>query len=319
MSIVKLSPAFKDYLWGGENLKAKYHKDTDMTPLAESWELSTHKDGQSSVVTGEYAGLKFADYLSRIGKQALGKHAQAFDEFPVLIKFIDAKQSLSIQVHPSDEYALRVEHEYGKTEMWYILDCQEGAYLYYGVARETTKEELKNAIETDTLCDLLKRVPVKKGDVFFIPAGTLHAIGAGIVICEIQQNSNSTYRVYDFGRRDAQGKPRELHIDKALAVSNMQPAEKQEREEEWTDENGAVHRPLASCPYFTTELITSMGRAAVQAGEESFVSLVILEGQGSVENGEERLSFMAGDSLFAPAKSGDIIIEGACTLIKTTV
>lgn len=319
MGIVKLSPAFKDYLWGGEKLKTKYNKQTNLRPLAESWELSTHPDGQSTVVTGKYAGCTFSEYLAGIGKPAWGTNAQEFEDFPVLIKFIDAKQSLSIQVHPSDEYALRVEHEYGKTEMWYILDCEIGAYLYFGVAHEITKEEFGKAIEDDTLCGLLKRVPVKKGDVFFIPAGTVHAIGAGIMICEIQQNSNSTYRVYDFGRRDKQGNLRELHIDKALAVSNLQPSERSVSGKKWMDGCGAAHTALASCPYFTTELITSTGQAVVHAGEESFVSLVILEGAGTAACGDDRIDFLAGDSLFVPASSGKVTVMSECALIKTTV
>ncbi len=314
-----MSPAFKDYLWGGENLKTKYNKKTEMYPLAESWELSNHPDGQSMVATGEYAGLSFSEYLRQIGKQAWGTNAQRFEDFPVLIKFIDAKQSLSIQVHPSDEYALRVEHEYGKTEMWYILDCEPDAYLFFGVARMIDKDAFRQAIENDTICDALRRVNVKKGDVFFIPAGTIHAIGAGIMICEIQQNSNSTYRVYDFGRRDKQGNLRELHVSKALDVSDLQPTERDASGRKWMGEGGAAYTALARCPYFTTELVESKTRTTINAGQESFVSLVILEGQGAAENENDHLPFIAGDSLFAPANSGDIHIKGDCTFIKTTV
>ena len=218
---VKLSPAFKDYLWGGERLKTEFNKNTDMTPLAESWELSAHKDGQSIVAEGDYKGMTLTAYLETLGKEALGTACEKYDYFPLLIKLIDAKGDLSVQVHPSDEYALEHEGEYGKTEMWYILDCEEGAALYYGFTKDTTIEEYEAAIKEGRLTDILNRVPVKRGDVFFIPAGTVHAIGAGILICEIQQNSNTTYRVYDNNRRDKNGNLRPHHVEKALAVSDL--------------------------------------------------------------------------------------------------
>jgi mannose-6-phosphate isomerase len=219
---VKLSPTFKDYLWGGERLKNEFNKKCDMTPLAESWELSAHRDGQSVVIGGEYDGLSLTEYIERIGKEALGENSAKYDYFPLLIKLIDAKGDLSVQVHPSDEYALKNEGEYGKAEMWYILDCDEGACLYYGFSRTVSREEYADAIKEGRLCELLNRVPVKKGDVFFIPAGTVHAIGSGILICEIQQNSNTTYRVFDYNRRDKNGNLRPLHIEKALEVSCLE-------------------------------------------------------------------------------------------------
>lgn len=187
MSIVKLTPAFKDYLWGGTKLKENYGKKTDMDPVAESWELSVHPDGPSIVASGEYEGLSFPEYLEKKGKSVLGTKGNTFEFFPILIKFIDAKQPLSIQVHPDNEYALRVEHEYGKTEMWYILDCEPDSFLYFGVNKEITKEEFERRIHDNTLLDVLKAVPVHKGDVFFIKSGTIHAIGAGIQICEINK------------------------------------------------------------------------------------------------------------------------------------
>ena len=201
----KLTPAFKDYLWGGEKLKTLYNKKCDMDIVAESWELSCHKDGKSTIIGGEFEGETLSDYIQNHGKGVLGKNASKFDYFPILIKFIDAKGDLSVQVHPDDEYALKNEGEYGKTEMWYILECEEGATLYYGFKRDVTRAEYENAIKNNTLTDILNKVPVNKGDVFFIEAGTVHAIGKGIVICEIQQNSNTTYRVYDYNRKDKDG------------------------------------------------------------------------------------------------------------------
>ena len=162
---VKLAPAFKDYLWGGDTLKHAFHKICDLDRLAESWELSAHKDGQSTIAEGEYAGCTLTEYLHILGREALGSHSLTYEYFPLLIKLIDAKGDLSVQVHPSDEYALAHEGEYGKTEMWYILDCEKDASLFYGFTRPVTKEEYAAAIREGRLTELLNRVKVKPGDV----------------------------------------------------------------------------------------------------------------------------------------------------------
>ena len=170
LSPIKLTPAYKDYIWGGTKLKTMYNKHSALDIVAESWELSAHKDGESIVADGPYSGLTLTQYLNAIGNSALGTNAKNFDYFPILIKLIDARSALSVQVHPDDSYALEHEGEYGKTEMWYILDCEENASLYYGFKKDVTKEEYKNAIENNTLTDILNKIPVHKGDVFFIPA-----------------------------------------------------------------------------------------------------------------------------------------------------
>ncbi|MGN0552633.1 MAG: type I phosphomannose isomerase catalytic subunit, partial [Oscillospiraceae bacterium] len=207
---LKLKPAFKDYLWGGTKLRDVYGKDCSFDKVAESWELSCHKDGNSVIDNGEAKGMTLAEYIEKKGKAILGKNCERFENFPVLIKLIDAKDNLSVQVHPDNEYAMRVEGEYGKTEMWYIVDCDEGAELIYGFKGNVSKEEFAERIKNNTLLEITNSVPVKKGDVFFIRSGTLHAIGKGILIAEIQQNSNTTYRVYDYGRVGADGKTRPL-------------------------------------------------------------------------------------------------------------
>ena len=310
---VKLAPAFKDYLWGGERLKTEFHKNTDLTPLAESWELSAHKDGQSVVTTGAYAGLPLGDYIAAIGREALGVNSRKYDYFPLLIKLIDAKGDLSVQVHPSDEYALTHEGEYGKTEMWYILDCDEGAALYYGFAQDTTREEYEAAIREGRLTDLLNRVPVKRGDVFFIPTGTVHAIGAGILICEIQQNSNTTYRVYDYDRRDKSGNLRPLHIEKALAVSylNKSPALPP-----IPDGDDVL---LAACSYFEARRLRFSGEGTVAVNGESFTSLTVTEGQGALLHDGGRLDFTKGDTLFIPAQEKIFAVNGNCEMILSRV
>ena len=308
---VKLAPAFKDYLWGGERLKTEFNKNTDMTPLAESWELSAHKDGQSIVAEGDYKGMTLTAYLETLGKEALGTACEKYDYFPLLIKLIDAKGDLSVQVHPSDEYALTHEGEYGKTEMWYILDCEEGAALYYGFTKDTTREEYESAIKEGRLTDILNRVPVKRGDVFFIPAGTVHAIGAGILICEIQQNSNTTYRVYDYNRRDKDGNLRPLHVEKALAVSDLK---KSPALPEIPDEANVL---LAECGYFEVRRLRFAGEGTITATAESFTALTVTEGEGTLSDGESVLSFRKGDTLFIPAQEKAFAVTGTCEMIQS--
>lgn len=310
---IKLNPVFKDYLWGGTKLKTDFNKISDLDIVAESWELSTHKDGQSIVGSGEFCGLALGEYIEKNGKEVLGSNALQFEFFPVLIKFIDACGSLSVQVHPSDEYALKNEGEYGKTEMWYVLDCEDGASLYYGLNREVTKEEFKKHIENNTLTDILNEVKVKKGDVFFIEAGTVHAIGAGIVICEIQQNSNTTYRVYDYNRRDKDGNTRELHIDKAIEVSSLYPAPPVKSAEKSDD------TLLAECKYFTVRAININGEKSVEITDKCFNSVVVVDGEGEIVMNGEKIVVKKGDSVFIPAQNGKYTLTGKMKIILSYV
>lgn len=313
LSPVKLSPAFKDYLWGGTKLKTLYNKKSDLDIVAESWELSTHKDGESVISGGEYNGLTLTQYINAAGKQILGTNAEAFSYFPVLIKFIDACGNLSVQVHPDDAYALENEGEYGKTEMWYVLDCEPGAFLYYGFSKDITKGEYELAIKNNTLTDILNKVPVHKGDVFFIPAGTVHAIGAGILICEIQQNSNTTYRVYDYNRRDKNGNTRQLHIDKALEVSKLTKTEVSAPTASGSDVT------LADCKYFTVRKLTVKDSMTVSTDESSFRSVIVTNGSGTLSMNDETVKLNIGDSLFIPAQGGSFTVNGSCELILTYV
>ena len=306
MSILKLKPACKDYLWGGDRLRTDFGVESDLHPLAEAWVLSCHPDGPSTIVNGPYAGKTLAEYIEAEGKGVLGSDCAPFAMFPVLTKLIDAKGDLSIQVHPSDEYALEHEHQYGKTEMWYIVDCEPGAYLYYGFDHEISGEEFARRIQDNTLTEVLNAAPVHKGDVFFIPSGTLHAICHGIVIAEIQQNSNVTYRVYDYGRVGADGKPRALHIQQALAVTKCIPPEK-------LDFGGH----LGQCKYFTVDL--HKGDFAEKADSSSFVSLLFVDGEGTVACGGESMPVKKGESIFLPAGSGDIQVTGSLTTLVTRV
>ena len=312
MPLLKLTPSYKDYLWGGHRLVEEYNKEYEGEILAESWELSCHPDGPSRIANGKYVGKTLAEYIREEGQQVLGINCSRFEDFPILIKFIDAKDSLSIQVHPDNTYALKTEGQYGKTEMWYIVDCAKDAFLYYGVNQEISKEELEERIENDTLLEVLNKVYVQKGDVLFIEAGTIHAIGKDILIAEIQQNSNVTYRVYDFGRVGKDGKKRELHVNKALDVIHRVP-----------QKNKTFSPHVAECEYFMVDKLyldgKSMKKISGFVGEESFVNLLFLEGQGTINCGEETLEFQKGDSFFLSAGSKDYEISGACEALVTKV
>lgn len=320
-SIVKLEPAFKDYLWGGTKLKDIYHKKCDYDIVAESWELSAHKDGQSTVCSGKFKGMLFGDYLKRIGRDALGWKSQAFERFPILVKIIDAKQSLSIQVHPDDDFALREENEYGKNEMWHIMDCEEGAFIYYGVNQALTKEELSERVKNNTVLEVLNKIEVHKGDTFFVDAGTIHAIGAGILLCEIQQNSNCTYRLYDYDRRDKYGNPRELHLEKAQEVSNLNQKviEAVDRERQTTVCNGYEEEILGSCKYFESKKYHVYTEVEFAMNDASFCSIIIIEGKGEIRCDNETFLFVAADSFFIPAGQRKVLVRGKCSFIKTHV
>ena len=298
--IIKLKPAYKDYLWGGRRLIDEYGKDFTGDILAESWELSCHPDGPSMIDGSEDEGLSLAEYITREGWDILGANCDKFSDFPILIKLIDAKQKLSIQVHPDDDYARVYEDQNGKTEVWYIVSCEEDAYLYYGVKEDISQEELARRIADDTITEILHKAPVKVGDVFFIEAGTIHAIGKGIVIAEIQQNSNVTYRVHDFGRVGADGKARELHVDKAVEVSTLTPAKEQE----------LTGNHIAQCEYFTVDKLLVADEATKTMPDNSFLSILVLDGNGIINVGEEQEQFQKGDSFFLPAGEYDYSIKG---------
>lgn len=311
---MKLSPALKDNLWGGTRLKTEYKIETELAVVAEAWVFSGHKDGSSTVVNGEYAGLTLPETVEKLGPSCLGTNGKIFDFFPILIKLIDAKDDLSIQVHPSDEYALRVEGEYGKTEMWYVVDCDPGAYLYYGFNRTINKEEFSLRIADNTLTDVLNKVEVKKGDCLFIPSGTIHAIGGGILIAEIQQNSNTTYRVSDYGRRGPDGKLRELHVDKAIDVTDLNPPAESYGQVGMAEGKAR----LVSCEYFTVDKLMVTTETTVCAGKESFAALLLLDGDLTVGN-SDTVCMKPGDCVFLPAGLGDVKITGTGALIVSRV
>ena len=311
-----LCPAGKDYLWGGNRLNDDFSKGIDMEPLAETWECSTHPDGYSTVVTGEYKGQALADVL-RQHPDYLGTHPDGGVGLPVLVKLIDAKRELSVQVHPSDEYAEKYEHgQRGKTEMWYVLDAAAGATLVYGLRHDVEKETLQRSIENGTVEKYLQRVPVKKDDMFYIEAGTVHAIGAGVLVAEIQENSNLTYRLYDYNRTDKNGEKRELHIEKALAVANLNgSAEPVQPLRVLKYRQGCAMELLCRCRYFEVYRMlvnTERCRRLVEyrADSSSFRILLCVDGCGSIVWETGGVNFFRGDCMFVPADSVLMKIHG---------
>ena len=304
--IVRMEPAFKDNLWGGTRLRDVYGKKCDYDIVAESWELSTHKAGQSIVATGKNKGLMLGEYINRFGRGILGWKCDPYERFPLLIKFIDSRESLSIQVHPGDDYALQKEDEYGKNELWYVVDCEPESYLYCGFSRDTDEAEVRRRIKDGTLTEILNKIPVKKGDSYFIENGTVHAIGPGVLICEIQQSSNVTYRLYDYQRRDKYGELRELHIDKAMEVTNFH-------------EKDMEAAKTMECKYFSIEKSVFDGEVSFNLDDSSFRAFVVLEGSGQVSCGEESLAYRPADCFFVPAGKKTVVFHGCGTVLKVQV
>ncbi|MFH1512388.1 MAG: type I phosphomannose isomerase catalytic subunit [Bacillota bacterium] len=287
---VKLKPVFKDYLWGGAKLKALYGAPEQR--VAEAWLLSVHPDGPSVIADGGFTGMPFPEYLAMEG---------AGGAFPILIKLIDSAQKLSVQVHPGDAYAKIHENGSGKSEMWIVLESEPGAYLYVGFNRNVTREEVRRRVLEGTIEEVLNKIPTHAGDMVYIPAGTVHAIGAGNLILEVQQSSNATYRLYDYDRRDARGEPRPLHLNKALDVLDFR---KYGASAKADDPHGA------QCRYFTVAQQTVRGSAALPMAGDVFASVVCVEGEGSLKRGGKQTALRRGDSLYLPAAGGPAELEG---------
>ena len=317
MEILKLNPVFKDYIWGGNRLQTDYGFNTGFDKTAEGWMLACHKDGMNTIASGEFEGKTLQEVLDSEGLEKIaGKNCLKFPYFPVLIKLIDAFDNLSVQVHPDDEYARRVENEFGKTEIWYVLDAVDDARLIYGFKEKISSEEFKEAIENNTLLDKLNSVKVNKGDLFFIEAGTVHAIGKGALIAEIQQNSNSTYRVYDYGRVGKDGKPRELHIQKAIDVSKTEPPKydiKPQGEE--INTNGNISQLLTKCDLFTVNRYAVNNEISLKTDDKSFNHILVIDGNGKIE----KESAKKGDSFFVPANYGDYKVSGNLEILVTQI
>ncbi|HEX2954162.1 MAG TPA: type I phosphomannose isomerase catalytic subunit [Bacillota bacterium] len=319
---LKFIPVYKDYLWGGRHLE-RFGRKLPEGIVAESWELSTHPDGVSIIANGDYAGRALPDYLKTFDRLALGREFSTdhTGDFPLLIKWIDAHQKLSVQVHPNDEYAMTCEHgQRGKNEMWYILDAEPGARIIYDVKPGIDRTSFAKAVEEGRLEQCLQSLEVFPGDVIEIPAGVVHGLGAGILLAEIQQSSNLTYRIYDYDRVDAEGRKRPLHIEKALNVINFAtttslPLKRNSVEDRRGD--GNFYKTLLSTPYFAVEKHEVHGELNEHTHGERFYIWMVLGGKGSIRYDASSISLQPGETLFIPAALGTYALQGDnLTLLK---
>lgn len=316
---LKMQPVFKDYLWGGERLKQEFGKQCDLPTLAESWELSCHADGLSLVAAGENIGRNLNDFADFDKKGFWGRDCNG-SAFPILVKLIDAKQDLSIQVHPSDWTAIGPLGEQGKAEMWYIVDCLPQSYIYYGFSRQITEQEFLRRAQDGTICEILNKVYVNKGDVFYILPGTIHAIGAGILIAEIQQNSNTTFRVYDYQRRDINGEFRPLHLQRAASVIDYRPVIPEN-----CKANSRVRFStfemveMFACDYFKAYRIDVYSNIDLCSDGLSFQHLLCVEGTAQIMVDGNAYDFVKGDSYFIPASMGEYTIAGKCRILLSRI
>lgn len=319
---MKLSYVPKEIIWGGDRLKNNYNKSADFGKIAESWELTVRRDGMSHVTNGKYAGTSLQDLITRFPEYVSDNFNGG--SFPLLIKFIDAADDLSVQVHPDDIYAALNEDSLGKTEMWYVVEADDDAMLIYGLADGVTKEDFVQALSGEFSDKLFNKIPVKKGDVFFIPSGQVHAICHGTLIAEIQQNSNVTYRIYDYGRLGFDGKPRELHVKKAIdTVKVYSPKdidllvfeENTSRRKDLT-----AGKVLCNSKYFRVTLLSQESESVFTVDEKSFVSLLFTDAKNaSVSAGDVTVNVEKGDCIFIPAGTGNVIINGKCEALISEI
>jgi len=303
---LKLSYTTAHMIWGGTRLVEEWGKESDILPLAETYELSVRDDGHMSFIeNGEFSGMTLREYIEKNGNRTVSD-TYSGGRFPLLIKFIDASDRLSVQVHPNDIYAKDVENDSGKTEMWYIIDAEPGAKIIYGLKDGVTQEDFARAVAGNDLDRVMNYVEVNKGESYFVPSGMLHAIGKGILIAEIQQNSDLTYRVYDYDRLGVDGKPRELHVKKALDV--VRPFNESEIEKICYSEGKKDSDCLANGKYFKVFHITE--RSKLFADKKSFHSIIVLANGAELIYKNDKYTLKKGDSWFLPAGTGEYFIDG---------
>jgi mannose-6-phosphate isomerase len=315
----KFEPLLKQTLWGGDKIIPFKHMNTKMEQVGESWEISGVKDFETIVANGPDKGKSLNQLVSEMKDLLVGKenYERFGDEFPLLVKFIDAHQDLSIQVHPSDEVAHRQGKSHGKTEMWYALPSTPGAMLYNGLKQQITPEQYKQMVENDTITDALARYEVHEGDVFFIPAGRIHTIGAGCFVAEIQQTSDVTYRIYDFKRKDKNGNYRELHTQLAAESIDYTVLDNYRTEYEPLKNEGVQ---VATCPYFTTAVYDLTEPMTLDYSElDSFVILIAVKGEGRLICNGEEMPFQMGDTVLFPATTNEVRVEGEVKFLETYV
>lgn len=306
---LKFQPILKERIWGGTKLKTLFNKPITTDITGESWEVSAVKGDISVVANGKFTGQSLQELIEQYPNELLGKHVhKAFGtDFPILIKFIDAREDLSIQVHPNDELAKKRHNSFGKTEMWYVLQADPDAHLIVGFNKEVTKAQYQEALNSGKLTELLNYEEVKAGDTFFIKAGTIHAIGKGIIIAEIQQTSDITYRVYDFNRRDKNGNLRELHTE--LALDAIDYTYRNDYKVRYTD-NEDVTNPLVHCPYFITDYLPlTKDFSKDLSADDSFHIYMCVKGEGTISDGEVALPIRQGETVLFPASCNKLVVK----------
>lgn len=320
MQPIKFEPLLKQTLWGGDKIVPFKHLDSQLENVGESWEISGVKDNETIVKEGPLKGKSLNEAVAELKEKLVGQanYKRFGDEFPLLIKFIDARQDLSIQVHPTDEIAHKQGKPRGKTEMWYLMESAPGAKLYSGLKKQITPEQYKEMVEDDTICEALAQYEVKEGDCFFLPAGRIHAIGAGCFLAEIQQTSDVTYRIYDFKRKDKNGNYRELHTKLAAESINYQ-VEDDYRTLYVERQNRGVS--LVQCPYFCTAVYDLNEPMTLDYSElDSFVILIGLKGEGKITDNEgNEVSIKTGDTLLIPATTETLSVSGTVKFLETYV
>ena len=318
MTFIKFEPLLKQTIWGGDKILHFKHLNTRIENVGESWEISDVKDSESIVSEGPWKGLSLNQLVGEMKQDLVGKeNFERFgNEFPLLIKFIDARQDLSIQVHPTDEIAQRKGKPHGKTEMWYVMDSAPGAKLFSGLKKQITPEQYEQMVEDDTICDALAQYEVKEGDVFFLPAGRIHSIGSGCFLAEIQQTSDVTYRIYDYKRRDKDGNYRQLHTKEAAECINFK-VENDYRTHYVERQNQGV--TLVQCPFFSTAVYDLDEPMTLDYSElDSFVVLIVVKGEGKITDNEgNKVSVKAGDTLLVPATTESLSVSGTLKFLET--
>ncbi len=314
-NLFKVFPEYKEYIWGGNKLKDYFIVDDQEEKIGELWLLSSNKMGDNIIKTGDYSGKKLSEYFSELDSECTEiENEKIYNYLPIIIKLIDATEPLSIQVHPNDKYALKNDNELGKDELWYIIDCKKDSKIFCGFNKKVTRDEVIRHLDNKSITGILNSVTVEKGQVIFIPSGTIHAIGEGIVLCEVQNNSNSTYRLYDYDRFDLNGKKRSLQIEKALDVLNYN--EYHETIIKYMTENRSYRMELFITPsIFVFVKYEIHGELYFTVDENTFVSLVCISGMGNIDCSEETIRLEIGETVFIKANSGSIYIRGNCTIL----
>jgi mannose-6-phosphate isomerase len=311
---LQFEPILKERIWGGEKLNSVLNKPITSKSTGESWEISTVEGDVSVISNGTLKGISLNEIIGNFPKEVLGTAVfEKFGkQFPLLFKYLDAKTDLSIQVHPNDELAKKRHNSFGKTEMWYIMQADKGSRIIVGFKNNSNAKEYVSHLENNTLLALLEEVKVKTGDVFFLETGTVHAIGAGLLVAEIQQTSDITYRLYDFDRVDSEGNKRELHVELALDAINYNKVETQKKYNK--QEN--VSNEMVNCPYFTTNYLNIAGEINVSKSATSFTVYMCAEGEFQLEFNRVQYHYSKGDTVLIPAAMTDFNLLGKATLLE---